>query len=124
VKRAWILRTFGGAMMFLFLAGPSPGNVGGCWGEVPMEVEAPQHCTDEEFWKCQRDRFAGRINDAEFNECTARIEGLCGGATWPAGCMPTEAQSEACIRLLRRMDLAHLSYEELQADFTECNLCP
>lgn len=118
-----ILHAGGGVLLFLILAGPTPGNVGGC-GSTNQAVSAPQHCTDQEFWLCRRDQYAGRIDQTEFNACVQAIPGTCDGAAWPAGCAPTPAQSDACLLLLQRQDLAHLTYGELQAMYDTCNLCP
>jgi hypothetical protein len=120
--RRWALRIGVGAVLFLGLAGPAPGDIGGCGSTNP--VASPiQHCTDKEFWQCQRDHFVGRINPAEFDTCVGRIEAMCGAASWPAGCLPTPDESTACIELLRRSDLVHLTTEELLAMNDECNLC-
>jgi hypothetical protein len=120
VKRAFHLG--GGVVLFLLLAGPTPGNIGGCGG-TNATVSAPQHCTDQEFWICRRDEFAGRITTAEFAQCQQEIPAMCDGATWPPGCAPTPAQSQACIMLLQRQDRAHLTYQQLREMYPDCNLC-
>lgn len=122
MKRSWILRAGGGAILFLMLAGPTPGNIGGC-GSTTSVVQAPQHCTDREFWICTRDEHAGRIDQAGLDQCLVQIEPMCQGATWPAGCSPTQDQHDACILLLRNADLAHLTFEQLQSMYDDCNLC-
>lgn len=109
--------------MMLGLTGPAPGNVGGCGGGAGG-ANAVAHCTDVSFWRCRRDQFAGRIDDAQFNQCLAPINMVCASRAWPAGCMPTEAQSEACITLLQRGDIANLTNEEIDTMFSECDLCP
>lgn len=124
MKRAtkWMLRVLAGSIMVLALGGPAPGNVGGC-GSTAAVANPGQHCTDFEFWKCRRDQFAGRINNTQFNDCVARVDDTCSAAAWPAGCYPTPAQSNACVLLLQRTDLANLTNDQLLSTYDECNLC-
>jgi hypothetical protein len=118
----WLLRAIVGAFLFLMLGGPTPGDVGGCGAK--NEIASPvDHCSNTEFWKCQRDHFVGRITDPEYDMCLGRIEATCAAAAWPPGCQPTPAQSDACIQLLRRSDLVDLTTEELLAMYPDCNLC-
>ena len=121
--RSWVLRAAGAAMILAGLTGPAPGNIGGCGGGASV-ANPVQHCRDEQFWRCRRDQFAGRIDDVQFNQCLAPIEASCSGRAWPPGCGPTPAQSEACITLLQRGDLATLTNEQLDMMFSECDLCP
>ena len=118
----WALRLAAVATMLAGLTGPAPGNVGGC-GAGTQTANAATHCRDRRFWLCRRDHFAGRIDDAEFAACLQPIEEGCQGASWPPGCMPTPSQSEACIMLLQRGDLATLTNEQLLAMYPDCQLC-
>jgi hypothetical protein len=118
-----VLRVLAASVMLAALMGPTPGNVGGC-GAGSTVADPAQHCTDKQFWLCRRDQFAGRISDGEFVACRDAVAGMCGGATWPAGCMPSRAQSEACINLLQRGDIAHLTNPEILSMYADCNLCP
>jgi hypothetical protein len=124
VKRAsrWVLRVLAGATLFAMLAGPTPGNVGGCGAGTPV-ADPVTHCTEQRYFQCLRDHFAGRIDDEGRDICLSLIEGDCRGSQWREGCAPTPAQSTACITLLRRSDLAHLTTSELTAMYTDCNLC-
>lgn len=108
--------------MFLALGGPAPGNVGGC-GSTAALADPVQHCTDFEYWKCRRDQAAMRISQQEFDQCVAMVQTKCSGRVWPAGCYPTPAQSDACITLLRRVDLSNQTTDDLLATHDECNLC-
>lgn len=125
MKRAsqWVLRIAAGVVMFLALGGPAPGNIGGC-GSAPAVSSPRTFCTDREFWKCRRDQYAERIDDATADACYRAIEGTCSGFNaWPAGCAPTPAQTDACINLLQRADRSSIPTPELLATYTECNLC-
>ena len=120
--KRWTLRVAGLALMFVCIAGPAPGNVGGC-GATRRVADPVEHCLNTEFWKCRRDQFAGRIDEAQYNACLAPIRGVCSAAAWPVGCEPTRSSSTACVNILSRMDLATFTTPELLARFPDCNLC-
>lgn len=120
--RRWSLRFAGVGVLMLALTGPAPGRVGGC-GASTQGVSASAHCSDKEFWFCRRDQFAGRIDDEQFSTCLSQIATTCSGIAWPVGCEPTPGQSEACILLLQRGDLATLTNDQLLSMYTDCNLC-
>lgn len=120
--KRWTLRISGLVLMFVCIAAPSPGNVGGC--AANRRVANPEeHCINTEFWKCRRDQFAGRIDQAEYDACLVPIRGRCSAAAWPMGCEPTTSSSTACVTLLSRMDLAEFTTPDLLATFPDCNLC-
>jgi hypothetical protein len=121
--RRVLLRVGAACLLFGMLAGPAPGNIGGC-GSTNATVSAAEHCTEYRYWLCTRDRYAERIDDAELQACLAPINTDCPGSMWPAGCAPTQAQSEACIMLLRQPDLASMTNDELLAAYDDCNICP
>lgn len=121
--RRWVLRVLAASVMLAGLMAPTPGNVGGC-GAVTTVADAPDHCRQVQDWMCVRDHFVMRITDGEFVACRDAVPAMCGGASWPAGCMPTRAQSEQCVMLLQRGDLAHFTNAELFAMYADCNLCP
>lgn len=79
-------------------------------------------CTERSSWVCTRDEFAGRISAGELSACLAAIPSRCAGAVWPAGCAPTDEQTQACIILLRRADLLELPAEELLT-YPDCTFC-
>ena len=120
--RSFILRSLAGVVLFLALGGPAPGNVGGC-GATNAIADPVTHCEEKEFWLCRRDQFSGRIDEPTFQACLSRIDGMCMGNNWPLGCQPSPAQSDACIQLLMRGDLIHLTNEELLSSNDACNLC-
>lgn len=117
----WALRLAAGAVLFLALGGPAPGNLGGC-GTVST-ADARQFCTDREFWECRRDQFAGRISNEQFNTCVGEVMATCTGFAWPAECAPTQPQADACITILQRGDLATLTTLDLYTEFDECDIC-
>jgi hypothetical protein len=122
VKRGrWALRLAAGAVLFLALGGPAPGNVGGC-GTV-SNADARQFCSDKEFWECRREQFAGRMSTEEFNVCVGAVMATCTGFAWPAECTVTQGQADACVTILQRTDLTRLNVAELYATYTECNIC-
>lgn len=86
--------------------------------------DAVTFCMDQRFWECRRDQFAGRITDAEFEACVAPTAMICAGSAWPAGCRPTPQQTDACLMLLQRLDLADVPTAELYSTYAECDLCP
>ncbi len=118
----WALRLAAGAVIFLALGGPAPGNVGGC-GTVPV-ADSRGFCVDKRDAECRRDHFAGRIDDVERDQCLREIETRCTGSAWPPGCSPTVDQTEACLTILLRMDLASIPTDELLDVYSECNVCP
>ena len=122
-----VLRVALGAVLFLPLAGPGAGNVGGC-GNSPPVIDAAEHCRARQEITCRRELFAQRINEQEFAECSARIETPCMGATWPTlpdgrPCQPTPAESDACITLLGNAELVSTPTDQLLMMFGDCNLC-
>jgi hypothetical protein len=133
--RAWI------SLAALALAGcyQSDGRGEGPEGGVPDDAgpqdagpdamgtesaSAAEHCADFAYWSCTRDRYAGRIDDAQLMECLRPIATGCDGVTWAPGCAPTTAETAACIALLRDPDLASMTTPELLASFDDCELCP
>ncbi len=126
MKRAsrWTLRLVAGAVMFLALGGPAPGNVGGCGSTVPV-ADAKNFCFDRNKAKCDRDHYAQRITQAQYDQCVAAIAGQCESFAWPPGCTPTPAQAQACINLLLQVSYANQTTEDLLATHDECgtNLC-
>lgn len=117
----WVLRAAAGVVLFLALGGPAPGNVGGC-GNVPV-ADARQFCVEQGYWECRRDYIAGRTTQQEEADCHRELETRCAGRAWPPGCLPSVDQTEVCFQLLRRMDLAQLTTEELYELYTECDIC-
>lgn len=122
--RRWSLRAAAGAILFLALGGPAPGNVGGC-GSTVVVADPQMSCADLETSKCLRDRQAGRIDDEQRNLCLGNVQARCSGFTWPVGCAPTEAQVDACEQVLLRADLLQETTEEIYENYAECrDLCP
>ncbi|MGE0791843.1 MAG: hypothetical protein AB7S26_39580 [Sandaracinaceae bacterium] len=119
---SWLLRLVAGAVLFMSLAGPGAGNVGGC-GNTPPLVDAVQHCMDREGARCRREAAAGRISSVEFTDCVNTFMDVCMSASWPTGCAPTPAESQACVRLLTRLDFLQTPTDQLLAEHGECNLC-
>jgi hypothetical protein len=60
---------------------------------------------------------------ADYNVCLTAINPMCSGAAWPAGCEPTQTQSDACVILLSRADRATITTPDLLAMYPDCNLC-
>lgn len=124
MKRAgrYVLRIGAAVVMFLALAGPAPGNIGGCGSTVSV-ANPRDFCVERDYWRCVRDHYAGRINDAQRDECIGRVEDGCSAFTWPTGCAPTQSAAQACVQLLQRSDLASMTYEQLLDNYSECKLC-
>lgn len=121
--KRWPLRLLAASVMFMCLAGPAPGNVGGCGSERNL-ADAREHCINSKYWECYRDLYAGRTMMADYDACLAQINPMCSGRIWPAGCEPSQTQSDACIILLSRADRAATPTPELIATYPDCNLCP
>lgn len=105
--------------MFLLWAGCSQSHP-----EDLTPADAREHCINTEYWTCYRDLYAGRTTMAEYDVCLAAIMPMCAGAVWPAGCSPTQAESDACVILLSRADSAGVPTADLLAMFDDCELCP
>lgn len=120
--RRWALRLLAAGVIGVSLTGPAPGNVGGC-GQQPPLADAFTHCAEKRRWQCRRDHAFMRISDQDFATCLEPIERECAGAQWDGGCTPTQDQSDACLLLLQRADLGHLTTEELLSTYDDCNLC-
>lgn len=118
----WLLRVAAASLMVAGLTGPAPGNIGGCGGGVSV-ADPIEHCRQEGFWRCRRDNFAGRTDQAGFEACLAPVEGRCEGTNWPAQCQPTPGQTSACIERLMAGETVHLTNAELDAMFSACDLC-
>jgi len=86
-----------GVIVFVLLAGPTPGAVGSC-GEEAVDARAEQFCIDKKYYTCQRENGFGRDPTCE----REAIFDNCLGHTFPAGCSPSERQTDACINALQQ----------------------
>lgn len=121
-SRTILVRVAAGAVLFMCLAGPGAGNVGGC-GNSPPLADPVMHCMARQDVTCRRELVAERIDTTEYAECVGLIEATCMGASWPVGCEPTPAASDRCITLLGRLDLLPIPTDQLLAMYPDCNLC-
>ena len=87
-------------------------------------ADAGEHCVNAGHWKCYRDLYAGRTSMAEYDSCLAAIMPMCSGVAWPAGCAPTQAESDACVASLSSAESASVPTAELLAMYDDCELCP
>lgn len=117
----WALRIAGSLVMFVGLAGPAPGHVGGCGGTVAV-ADPVASCTELESWECTRDHSAGRLTAEEQTACLAAVGPSCSGFQWPNGCAPFQSQVDECVVLLRRGDFLSVPSDELRSR-PECRLC-
>ena len=121
--RSWVLRALAFGLLSSFLLAPAPGNVGGCGAANPV-ADIREHCVNTKFWMCRRDLAAGRTTMEEYTACLEPIDADCGpAASWPAGCAPTQSQSDACVTLLSRVDFLPFTTEELLRRSDDCDLC-
>lgn len=104
------------------------GNPCDAWLDAGHGAERPadaeEFCVDREFAVCQREQYAGRLDEDAFGECANAISPTCAGASWSPGCAPLECETRACIDLLRRTALVHLTPDELTAMYDDCQVCP
>lgn len=127
MNRRFLLLLAAGGVLLMTLTGPAPGDVGACGARFDR-ASAPQHCADFRFWRCRREAAAGRLLPAELNACVEDVEMACQTARWPDRCAPTQAQSDACIALLREGTLINVSCDavsdcELTRRYIDCDLC-
>jgi hypothetical protein len=111
------LRLAVGLVAFLALGGPSPGHLGSCTG-LSAPPDPYRYCVDTRGEECRRDVSAGRINvDVEFPACVDAILPRCEGVVaWPS-CVPTSAQTLACLEALRDTN----RYSTPSNELPECN---
>ncbi|MEQ8459794.1 MAG: hypothetical protein RLO52_47040 [Sandaracinaceae bacterium] len=121
--RGWLLRLAAAGFIAVGLTGPAPGDVGGCGVSVSI-ADPVLHCEEKSFWQCRREEFSMRATPEESAACYDAIPGMCPGASWPADCEPTPAQSQACIDLLQSGEYVDIPTPELLSSFNTCNLCP
>ncbi|MGF1466474.1 MAG: hypothetical protein ACFCGT_10090 [Sandaracinaceae bacterium] len=121
-----LLRFGAAALLFLGLAGTSPGNVGGCsdeFGRAPP-VES---CVEIEEAICFHELIGGRADVFETETCRimANTE-TCVGFSWPFGCSPFIDDVDDCVNLLLTDDDALLAIpgRDLRDMHPRCDLCP
>ena len=110
--------------LFLSLAGPAPGSVGGCDEEI-MLVNGPDLCFELRALLCARARVRENQTDEQEIECLLDAQSGCAG-TPPEFCLdgsrPSQGAAEICLDALsdgRTVD-ERIGLE----DFPECDLCP
>jgi hypothetical protein len=121
---AWMAPVIAGLLLAAWTS-----SHGGADGGGEDGPDARDFCTDFEKAKCDRDRYAGRVDameydPMEYDACLAGIRGTCTGTLWPAGCAPAQSETDACLTLLRRADDVSSTTEELLAMHDECVPCP
>jgi len=107
------------AVLFLFLAGPAPGSVGGCDGSSSL-ADPVEFCELREAWICARQRARGEMTPEEEQSCVDRGVVMCEGFNWSPDCVPQPAQIlvDACIEALG--DPGRLSQDD--RTFPECDI--
>jgi hypothetical protein len=86
-------------VMALAIGAPTPGHISGCSSSTGG-VEPETFCVNFQTRVCERDRVAGRIDDAMAAECRNGIGGMCSGFNFPAGCSVSASTAEACYGAL------------------------
>lgn len=94
------LRLAVGLVAFLALGGPSPGHIGNCSGVSSGTPDANQYCVEKAAQECRRDFMAGRTDAAAFDTCVNSIYPMCDSVITWVGCVPTSAQTRACLNIL------------------------
>jgi hypothetical protein len=115
-----LLRGLAALVVAMSIAGPAPGHIGGCNVETGA-VDPVRYCIAYERRVCERDRVAGRIDDAAYATCLRNLDADCAGRNWPVGCSPSEATTQACLDALVDPNRIHL----LSRALPECQaVCP
>ena len=105
--------------LFLFLAGPAPGSVGGCSGSSGL-ADPVEFCELREAWICARQRARGEMTPEEEQACVDMGQVMCAGFNWSPDCQPQPSQLlvDACIEALG--DPGRLTQDD--RSFPECDI--
>ena len=122
MRRAWSIA--GAVLLFLSLAAPAPGSVGGCDEDV-MLVNGPDLCFEIRALLCARTKVREDQSDDEEIACLLEAQSGCAG-TPPEFCLdgtrPSQGAAEICLDELS--DGRTLQTRIGLEDFPECDLCP
>ncbi len=106
-----------GALMLLFLAGPTPGAVGSCGAEEGF-ADLLSYCREKEELICWRRELRGEFGGDPQGvvDCRRQARRECEERFWPPDCRPTERQANACINALSSAD----TVETAESEIAEC----
>ena len=116
-------RALAGVLLFLVLAGPTPGAVGSCGGdELDREADLDSYCAEREQLVCVRQALRREITSGQRDDCRRTAIVDCRNRSWAPRCQPTERQTQACLNALRSLDTLNTPDDELEECQTEA-LC-
>lgn len=105
-----------GALLFVLLAGPTPGAVGSCGDdELSRPAEFQSYCLEREQLICVRRGMRREISTAAEHECRWDAIAFCDAVDdWNPRCRPTERVTRACLNALRSLDTLDTPEDELE----------
>lgn len=111
------------ALLLLFVAAPTPGDVGGC-GQEAQFLDAPTFFATKRGIDCSRCTECAIITVSCNRACDHHAETP---KAFPAHCYPLVHDGEVCLRALENASCGE--YEQYMDDKnpgspTECNFCP
>jgi hypothetical protein len=116
-------RALAGALLFVVLAGPTPGAVGSCGGdELDREADLDSYCAEREQLVCVRQALRREITSGQRDDCRRAAIAACRNRSWAPRCQPTERQTQACLNALRSLDTLNTPDDELEECQTDA-LC-
>ncbi len=112
-----------GVFLFLTLAGPAPGAVGACGGELET-IDGPELCREINLFLCERARARELMGEEFYQQCLQRELPACDSVP-PEYCIdgipPSAAAASLCMEALADGDT--LNQRVRLEDFPECDLC-
>jgi hypothetical protein len=123
VSKGWLKRLATSLLLFLFIAGPTPGAVGSCGEEVSYAPLVP-YCEEREQLVCWRRYLRGELPGGQkaVDACRRNAIELCRYRAWSPDCRPTTRQANACINALESYDTLELDESRIPECSTE-SLC-
>jgi hypothetical protein len=109
-------------MTVLFLAGPVPGDIGGC-GQRADELDPYRFFISKDFIDCERCSEC----DLASRTCSAACDFASRDREFPEECVPLVHDGEVCLRALKAAscsDYAGYVDDRSPEVPTECNFCP
>ena len=123
------LRVLFALLLFVFLAGPTPGAIGSCDGEAGDEfADLTEYCLEKEKWICVRqftrqqaacedEENVARCridNNAQMQTCRYDSMDICNARSWASNCRPTVRQADACINALSSTQTLDTPVDEIK----------
>jgi len=116
-------RALSSVLLFLVLAGPTPGAVGSCGGdELDRDADLDSYCAEREQLVCVRQALRREITSGQRDDCRREAIADCRNRSWAPRCQPTERQTQACLNALRSLDTLNTPDDELEECQTDA-LC-